>query len=106
MAPALEISQTSPLLRRILPLLARFWPTLSVDPGLDDRALVRDPAGALEPALASLPAQIALGFTTFCIKPSQFVDDLALYPAWCREVVERVAALDLRDTSSQGSGAR
>jgi alpha-beta hydrolase superfamily lysophospholipase len=44
MAPALDISGTSPLLRRILPLLARFWPTLSVDPGLDDRALVRDPA--------------------------------------------------------------
>lgn len=44
MAPALDISKTSPLLRRILPLLARFWPTLSVDPGLDDRALVRDPA--------------------------------------------------------------
>ena len=45
---------------------------------------------ALEPALASLPAQLERGFTTFCIKPSQFVDDLARYPAWCREVVERV----------------
>jgi len=44
----------------------------------------------LEPAIASLPAQVAHGFTTFCIKPSQFVDDLARYPAWCREVVERV----------------
>lgn len=44
MAPALDISGTSPLLRRILPLLARFWPTLSVDPGLDDSALVRDPS--------------------------------------------------------------
>ena len=44
MAPALDISGTSPLLRRILPVLARFWPTLSVDPGLDDSALVRDPA--------------------------------------------------------------
>ena len=33
------------------------------------------------------------GFTTFCIKPSQFVDDIALYPAWCREVVERVGEL-------------
>ena len=48
---------------------------------------------ALEPALASLPAQIARGFGTFCIKPSQFVDDMAAYPAWCREVVERVAEL-------------
>ena len=44
MAPALDISGTSPLLRLVLPLLARFKPTLSVDPGLDDRALVRDGA--------------------------------------------------------------
>ncbi len=47
----------------------------------------------LEPAVASLPAQIARGFTTFCIKPSQFVDDIARYPAWCREVVKRVGEL-------------
>ncbi len=47
----------------------------------------------LEPALASVPAQIARGFTTLCIKPSQFVDDLARYPDWCREVVERVEEL-------------
>jgi alkanesulfonate monooxygenase SsuD/methylene tetrahydromethanopterin reductase-like flavin-dependent oxidoreductase (luciferase family) len=47
----------------------------------------------LEPAIASIPAQFARGFTTFCIKPSQFVDDLALYPAWCREVVERVGEI-------------
>lgn len=44
MAPALDISGASHLLRRILPLLARFFPTMSVDPGLDDLALVRDPA--------------------------------------------------------------
>ncbi len=43
MAPALDVSGASPLLRRILPLLARWWPTLSVDPGLDDSALARDP---------------------------------------------------------------
>jgi alkanesulfonate monooxygenase SsuD/methylene tetrahydromethanopterin reductase-like flavin-dependent oxidoreductase (luciferase family) len=44
----------------------------------------------LAPALAQIPAQRARGFTTFCIKPSQFVDDVARFPAWCREVVERV----------------
>jgi probable F420-dependent oxidoreductase len=60
----------------------------------------------LEPAIASIPAQWERGFRTFCIKPSQFVDDPVLYPAWCREVVERVAALPLaRDTLSQSSGA-
>ena len=59
------------------------------------RAVFPDDASpsALEPALASLPAQIARGFGTFCIKPSQFVDDMSAYPAWCREVVERVAEL-------------
>ncbi len=43
MAPALDTSATSPWLRRILPILASWFPTLSVDPGLDDRALTRDP---------------------------------------------------------------
>ena len=72
------------------------------------RAVFPDDASPspLEPAIASIPAQWARGFTTFCIKPSQFVDDVALYPSWCREVVERVAALQLpRDTLSQGFGA-
>jgi alpha-beta hydrolase superfamily lysophospholipase len=44
MAPALDVSRTSPFLRWILPVLAGLWPTLSVDPGLDDRVLVRDQA--------------------------------------------------------------
>jgi hypothetical protein len=47
----------------------------------------------LGPAIASIAAQVERGFTTFCIKPSQFVDDLALYPAWCREVVDRVGEI-------------
>ena len=47
----------------------------------------------LQPAIASVPTQQARGFTTFCIKPSQFIDDRALYPAWCREVVERIGEL-------------
>ena len=52
-----------------------------------------DSAAPLDPAIASIPAQQERGFTTFCIKPSQFVDELAQYPDWCREVVERVSAL-------------
>ncbi len=47
----------------------------------------------LEPAIASIPAQRERGFTTFCIKPSQFIDDMARYPGWCSEVVERVGEL-------------
>ena len=58
----------------------------------------------LEPALAMLPTQWARGFRTFCVKPSQFVDHLARYPAWCAEVVERVAALDLPRGSAAGAG--
>jgi acylglycerol lipase len=44
MAPALDVSGASRLLRRILPLLARLAPRCSLDPGFDDDALVRDPA--------------------------------------------------------------
>jgi probable F420-dependent oxidoreductase len=44
-------------------------------------------------ALASIPAQIERGFTTICIKPSQFIDDADQVGTFCREVVERVDAL-------------
>ncbi len=43
MAPALDASGTSPWIRRILPWLARWFPGVSVDPGIDDSALTRDP---------------------------------------------------------------
>ena len=49
------------------------------------------------------------GFTTFCIKPSQFIDEPAHYPAWCREVVERVGGVssELRQRAEHhGRGAR
>jgi probable F420-dependent oxidoreductase len=44
-------------------------------------------------ALASIPAQLERGFTTICIKPSQFIDGPAEIGAFCRDVVERVAAM-------------
>jgi alkanesulfonate monooxygenase SsuD/methylene tetrahydromethanopterin reductase-like flavin-dependent oxidoreductase (luciferase family) len=44
-------------------------------------------------ALASIPEQMAQGFSTFCFKPSQFTDDADAVGALCREVVARVAAL-------------
>jgi probable F420-dependent oxidoreductase len=53
-----------------------------------------DTPSSLDPAIDSIPAQLARGFTTFCIKPSQFVDDIARYPAWCDEVVARVTAIE------------
>jgi probable F420-dependent oxidoreductase len=45
-------------------------------------------------ALASIPPQMAQGFTTFCIKPNQFIDDQAELRAFCEEAVHAFAALD------------
>ena len=47
----------------------------------------------LEQALSSIPEQVDAGFTSICIKPSQFIDDADRMSAFCREVVERVSAL-------------
>ena len=33
------------------------------------------------------------GFTTFCVKPSQFIDDVGELPAFCRDVVRRAEAM-------------
>jgi probable F420-dependent oxidoreductase len=52
-----------------------------------------DSPAPLEPALASIPEQQEQGFGSFCIKPSQFIDDPREFGPWCREVVRRVAAL-------------
>lgn len=48
-----------------------------------------DLARALEP----IPEQMTQGFTTFCIKPSQFTDDPKGVGAFCREVMQRVESL-------------
>jgi probable F420-dependent oxidoreductase len=52
-----------------------------------------DGVADLGEALASIPSQLEGGFTTICIKPSQFVDDPDEIPAFCREVVQRVDGL-------------
>nr|WP_258053570.1 LLM class flavin-dependent oxidoreductase [Streptomyces sp. Ru72] len=48
-----------------------------------------DLAKALEP----IPEQMAQGFTTFCVKPSQFTGDPNGVGAFCREVMRRVEFL-------------
>jgi probable F420-dependent oxidoreductase len=53
----------------------------------------------LDEALAGVPAQLARGFGTICIKPSQFVDDLGGVPAFCRLVVERMGQIADQITS-------
>lgn len=44
-------------------------------------------------ALAGIPEQLEQGFTTFCIKPNQFIDDPDGIGAFCREVMRRVDGL-------------
>ena len=47
-------------------------------------------------AMESIPAQLEQGFTTFCLKPSQFIDDGAHLPEFCREVIRRADAMAVR----------
>jgi probable F420-dependent oxidoreductase len=53
----------------------------------------------LDGALAGIPPQIARGFGTFCIKPSQFVEDAGAVAAFCRRAVARVRAMADQMTS-------
>ncbi|MES4906129.1 MULTISPECIES: TIGR03619 family F420-dependent LLM class oxidoreductase [unclassified Streptomyces] len=52
-----------------------------------------DSCADLAQALEPIPAQMAQGFTTFCVKPSQFTDDPNGVGAFCREVMRRVELL-------------
>ena len=52
-----------------------------------------DSVASLPEALGEIPRQQELGFTTFVIKPSIFIDDRADHARFCREVVTRVDAL-------------
>ena len=47
----------------------------------------------LATAIRTVPEQVAAGYATICVKPSQFIDDPRAVDAFLREVVERVAAL-------------
>jgi probable F420-dependent oxidoreductase len=44
-------------------------------------------------AVAAIPAQLARGFRTICVKPSQFIDDPAEMGGFCRELAAKVSAL-------------
>jgi probable F420-dependent oxidoreductase len=54
----------------------------------DDRSTA-DIGRAMEP----IREQLDRGFTTFCVKPSQFIDDAAELPSFCRDVVRRAEAM-------------
>ena len=51
-----------------------------------------DSPAPLDPALDQIPEQVAHGFRTICIKPSQFTDDPAEVPALLERIVDGVAA--------------
>ena len=52
-----------------------------------------DEVADLDQALAAVPAQLARGFTTICVKPSQFIDEAAGIGAFCRSLAAKAAAL-------------
>jgi probable F420-dependent oxidoreductase len=52
-----------------------------------------DSCADLGAAMAPIAEQIEQGFTTFCVKPSQFIDDPAQLPGFLREVMRRAEAL-------------
>ena len=52
-----------------------------------------DRPASLDQALATIPAQVERGFTTICIKPSQFIDNQSELPAFCRDLVSKVSKL-------------
>jgi probable F420-dependent oxidoreductase len=52
-----------------------------------------DGVADLDQALATIAGQVARGFSTICVKPSQFTDDAAGIAEFCRDLVARVAAL-------------
>ncbi len=59
------------------------------------RAEFRDATSCadLGQAMAAIPAQLEAGFTTFALKPSQFIDDPADIGRFCREVMRRADAM-------------
>jgi len=53
----------------------------------------RDAVADLGHAMESLPGQWAQGFTTFCVKPSMFINDPRDLPGFCREAIQRATSL-------------
>ena len=80
-------------LRHAMPEAGRDLSELEMIGGTRGRFPDATSTADLGEALASIPAQLERGFTTICIKPSQFIDEIHEFPAFCRNVVERVAAM-------------
>jgi hypothetical protein len=70
---------------RLLLILTENW-TMRPPPDVGDLV-------DFDQALAGIPAQLARGFRTICVKPSQFTDDPARIGDFCRELVAKVSTL-------------
>lgn len=54
-----------------------------------------DTPADLQLALASIPPQIEQGYTIFCVKPNQFIDDASQFADFCQELVAGFAEMSL-----------
>ncbi|HST81119.1 MAG TPA: TIGR03619 family F420-dependent LLM class oxidoreductase [Kineosporiaceae bacterium] len=52
-----------------------------------------DSPADLGQAMEPIRQQLADGYTTFCVKPSQFIDDVRELEGFCRDVMRRAAAM-------------
>jgi probable F420-dependent oxidoreductase len=57
----------------------------------DDRS-----AADIGKSMDSIAAQLENGFTTFCVKPSMFIDDAGELPAFCADVMRRADSMAVR----------
>jgi probable F420-dependent oxidoreductase len=80
------------LLKSSLAELGRSWEEFELVGGTRVTFPDNDSVAPLPEALEEIPRQMALGFTTFCIKPSIFINDPSDHARFCREVIARVDA--------------
>jgi alkanesulfonate monooxygenase SsuD/methylene tetrahydromethanopterin reductase-like flavin-dependent oxidoreductase (luciferase family) len=55
-----------------------------------------DSCADIAAAMDTIPEQLEKGFTTFCVKPSMFIDDASELPAFCANVIRRADAMAVR----------
>ena len=53
-----------------------------------------DSVADVDRAMAAIDEQVAAGYSLFCMKPSQYTDDIAEVPAVCRRMVDYCARLE------------
>jgi probable F420-dependent oxidoreductase len=80
-------------LREALTLAGRSIDELELVGGTRATFARPDDVADLDAALAHVPAQLERGFTSFCLKPSQFTDDPAEVGRICERAVAQLAGL-------------